>query len=70
MRVDNVTFANYHGTGGCGGAAGSGEYAIANHPHGTDAFHPHWFTNTNVQVRGWCGAVGGGGGVKGAGRSD
>ncbi|PNH07881.1 Fibrocystin-L [Tetrabaena socialis] len=46
MYVNRTTFADFQGPAACGGSQGA--YAIGNHPKVPDAFHPHYFTGSNV----------------------
>lgn len=47
MDLNNVTFADFYGSGGCGGAFQT--YAMANHPKAVDAAHPHYFTGKSAR---------------------
>ncbi|KXZ47882.1 hypothetical protein GPECTOR_32g495 [Gonium pectorale] len=50
MHVNGTTFADWQGSFSCPGDQGWGQaaYAISNHPKMPDAFHPHYFSRSNV----------------------
>jgi hypothetical protein len=47
MRVSGVTLANFEGAAACASSPASGAFALSNHPHAPDAFHPHFFKNVS-----------------------
>lgn len=50
MRVSGVTLANFEGPAACGSIPASGAFALSNHPHAPDAFHPHFFSNVSLRL--------------------
>ncbi|KXZ47885.1 hypothetical protein GPECTOR_32g498 [Gonium pectorale] len=50
MHIYGTTFADWQGAFSCGGPQGWGQaaYAIGNHAKMPDAFHPHYFSRSNV----------------------
>ncbi len=44
--LTGLTFADFSGTRGPGGCS-SGQWALANHVKAADAFHPHYFAQSN-----------------------
>ncbi|KXZ47884.1 hypothetical protein GPECTOR_32g497 [Gonium pectorale] len=47
MHVNGTTFADWQGNASCGGGV-QAAYAIGNHAKMPDAFHPHYFSRSNV----------------------
>ncbi|KXZ47880.1 hypothetical protein GPECTOR_32g493 [Gonium pectorale] len=47
MHVNGTTFADWQGSASCGGGV-QAAYAIGNHAKMPDAFHPHYFSRSNV----------------------
>lgn len=50
MRVAGVTLADFEGAAACSSSPASGAFALSNHPHAPDAFHPHFFSNVRLDV--------------------
>jgi hypothetical protein len=45
--VSGVTLANFEGSAACASSPASGAFALSNHPHAPDAFHPHFFADVS-----------------------